>query len=317
MIELVDFLHYITIALAVGLNSVAVGIGEGVATISALEAMNIQPETKSEIQTCAIMGMALIETAAIMGVAVSMIMLLGTPIEHKTFYFGLAEIGIASAICLTGLVIGIASAWPAQSACLAIARQPFASKTIMRFMLITQSIIQTPIIFGFIIAMFIKTQAPLAATVAESLRLISSGLCIGIGSIGPAIGLALFAKKACASMGVNRQAYGKLIPFTFISQAIIETPIIFALVIALIIITTSASTDLHGIAFIAAALSIGFGTIGAGISSGRTAAAACEQIALDPRNYSILSKVSMFAQGLIDTCAIYALLISFMIILFK
>lgn len=312
-----DFLHYMTIACTVGLNSVAVGIGEGIATMSALKAMDMQPEAKSEVQTCAILGMALIETAAIMGVAIATILLFGTPTEAKTDFSNLSEIGILAAICITGLVVGIVSAWPTQTACMAIARQPFAQKLIMRFMLVTQSIIQTPIIFGFLIAMFIKTQALQASSIAESLRLIASGLCIGLGSIGPAIGLALFAKTACASLGVNRQAHGKLIPFTFISQAIIETPIIFALVIALIMMTSSALNDLQGIAFIAAALSIGIGTFGAGISSGRTAAAACKVIAIDPREYSTMSKVSMFAQGIIDTSAIYAFLVSFMIILLR
>lgn len=317
MIFLTDLLHYLTIAGAVGLNSVAVGIGEGLATLDTIRAMNIQPEAKSEIQNCAIMGMALIETAAIMGVAMATIMLFGTSAESRSFYFGLAEIGIMAAICITGAVVGVISALPAKTACLAIARQPFSHKLIMRFMLVTQSIIQTPIIFGFLIAMFIKAQAPFAASVGDGLRLLASGLCIGIGSIGPALGLAHFAKVACASMGINRNAHGKLVSFTFISQAIIETPIIFALVVALIIITSSAATDFQGIAFIAAALSIGIGTFGAGISSGRTAASACQQIAINPRDYSTLSKVSMFAQGIIDTSAIYAFLISFVLILFR
>ncbi len=317
MIALIEFLHYITIALAVGINSVAVGIGEGLATKTALEAMDIQPQAKSEIQTVAIMGMALIETAAILGVAVSIILLFGTPIEHKTLYFSIAEIGIVFATCLPGFVIGMVSAWPAQSSALAIARQPFSARVIMRFMLISQSIIQTPVIFGFIVAMFIKTQAVHATNIGESLRLIASGLSIGLGCIGPAIGMAWFSKTACASFGINKQAYSKLMPFIFISQAIIETPIIFSLVIALIISSSTASSDLQGIGFLAAALCIGLGTIGVGISSGRTAAAACKQIARDPNNYSTVSKLSLFAQGLIDTNAIYALLISFIIILFR
>jgi F-type H+-transporting ATPase subunit c len=317
MIELIELIHYLSIALAVGLNSVAVGIGEGLATKSALQAIDIQPHIKSEIQTTAIMGMALIETAAIMGVAISIIMLFATPVEHKTIYFSLAEIGIVCAICLTGLVIGIVSAWPVQSGIFAIARQPFSQKIIMRFMLIAQSIIQTPIIFGFIIAMFIKTQAVNVTTLGEGLRLLASGLCIGLGSIGPAIGLAWFSRTACACFGINKHAYNKLIPFTFISQAIIETPIIFALVIALILISSKATTEFDGIAFLAAGLCIGLGTLGAGISSGRTAAAACQQITREPQNYSLVSKVSLFAQGLIDTCAIYALLISFALIILK
>lgn len=317
MIPSTDMLHYMTIACTVGLNSVAVGIGEGLATLGTIRAMDIQPEAKSEIQNCAIMGMALIETSAILGVAMASILLFGTSAESRTPYFGLAEIGIAAAICLPGIIVGIVSAFPAQTACLAIARQPFSHTLIMRFMLVTQSIIQTPIIFGFLIAMFIKAQAPFAASLGESLRLIASGLCIGIGSIGPALGLAHFAKTACASMGINRHAQGKLVPFTFISQAIVETPIIFSLVVALIIMTSSAANDFQGITFIAAALSIGIGTFGAGISSGRTAAAACHQIAINPREYSMLSKVSMIAQGIIDTSAIYAFVVSFILIILR
>jgi F0F1-type ATP synthase membrane subunit c/vacuolar-type H+-ATPase subunit K len=98
----------------------------------------------------------------------------------------------------------------------------------MRFMRVTQSIIQTSIIFGFLITIFIKVQVPLSASVEESLRLIASGLCIGINSIGPALRLAHFTKIAYASMGINRIAHRKLVSFTCISQAIIETPIIFA-----------------------------------------------------------------------------------------
>ena len=71
----------------------------------------------------------------------------------------LLNLGIAFAISLSGFVLGLVSALPAQQAVLAIARQPFFSQKIFRFMLITQSIIQTPIVFGFIIAMFIKDQA--------------------------------------------------------------------------------------------------------------------------------------------------------------
>lgn len=317
MMELGQLMHYGTIALTVAVNSLSVGLGEGMATTAALEAINIQPGAKSEIQTAAIMGIALIETAAIMGVTVALMLLLGTNQETITFYSGLAELGIAAAICLTGLTIGLVSAWPTQAACFAIARQPFSHRVVVRMMLITQSIIQTPVIFGFIIALFIKAQAPLATNMHESLRLLSSGLCIGLGSIGPAIGLAIFARAACKNFGVNKQAHGRLIPFTFISQAIIETPAIFALVIALIMITSTTATAIEGVAMLAAALAIGLGTLGAGISSGRTAAAACGPIALEPERYGTLSKVSMFAQGLIDTCAIYALLIAFALLLFR
>jgi F0F1-type ATP synthase membrane subunit c/vacuolar-type H+-ATPase subunit K len=305
-------LHYATIALTVGVTSIGVGLGEGLACQAAIEAINLQPSAKAEISRTAILGMALIETATIMGMTIATILLMDTSSLATSEYSGFAEIGIAFAICVSGFVLGLVSALPAQQACLAIARQPFFSQKIFRFMLITQSIIQTPIIFGFIIAMFIRDQAATATSIEDCIRLIASGICIGVGSVGPAIGLAHFAKVACASIGINRNSFNKILSFTFISEAIIETPIIFALIISLLLINSKVADGdmIHAIGMLAAALCISLGTIGAGISSGRTAAAACHQIALAPEQHSILSRTSMFAQGLIDTCAIYALIIS-------
>lgn len=316
--EFSDFFHYGTIAFSICATSLGVGIGEGIACQAAIEAINIQPGSKNEISRISIIGMALIETAAIMGITMSAILLLETR-NTATIYSGVAELGIMFAICISGLVLGLVSALPAQQAVLAIARQPFFSQKIFRFMIITQSIIQTPIIFGFIIAILIKLQAGTVTSLAESLRLVASGLAIGLGSVGPAIGLAKFAATACKGIGINPQAYTKLFSFTFISQAIIETPIIFSLIISILLITSKIDNDnlLQAITMLAAALCIGFGTLGAGIASGNTAAAACDQIARKPEKYAQLSRISLFAQGLIDTNAIYALLIALLLYFFR
>lgn len=317
MIEITEWLHYTTIALAVGINSVGVGIGEGITSSAAIKAINKQPSAKKEISRIAILGTALIETAAIMGVSISIILLLGSKDVALTPFAALAEIGIALAICLSGFIIGIVSALPAKQACLSVARQPFFGEKILRFMLITQSVIQTPIIFGFIIAIFIKNQAMSAASIGESLKLIAGGLCIGLGTIGPALGLGNFAQVAVRGLGMNRSAYTTLMTFMFISQAIIETPVVFALVTALMILVSPVTSLLGGIAMLCAAVCMGLGTIGPGSSSGKTAAAACHQIALNPDIYHKVANVSMFGQGLIDTCAIYAFLIAILMILFQ
>lgn len=317
MTHIANFLHYLTIGAAVGINSIGASLGEGLTSKAALEAMDKQPSARADILKIAVLGMALIETAAIMGAAISIILLFDANIE-PTLYSALAELGIMFAICLSGLAVGLASSWPARAACMAVARQPFFGQKILRVMLITQSIIQTPIIFCFIIAVFIKSQLPGVTHLADSLRLIASGLCIGLGSIGPTIGLSKFAATAVQGLGINRNAYGKLLSFTFISESIIETPIIFALVISLMLVsTTTLGPDnlLGAIAMVSAAACMGLGTIGPGISSGHTASAACHQIALNPDNHSVLSKVSMFGQGFIDTCAIYAFLIALMLMI--
>ena len=200
---------------------------------------------------------------------------------------------------------------------MAIARQPFFSAKISRFMLICQSVIQTPIIFGFIIALLIKTSSTACTNAMDSLRFVATGAAVGLSSLGPIIGMATFAKTACHGLGINRECYTPLLTLTFISNAIIETPIILSLVVALVILaeTVDPNNILDGIRVASSALCIGIGTFGPGISSGRSSAVACREITKNPTIYGTLSKVSLFAQGLIDTCAIYAFLISLMIVL--
>ena len=84
----------------------------------------------------------------------------------------------------------------------------------------------------------------------------------------------------------------------------------------LLLFGATATTLTKGIAMLAAGIGMGLGTLGPGISSGRTAAAACKEIARDPELYSSLARSSIFAQGIIDTAAIYVLLTSALIILF-
>ena len=321
MLELTELSYYATVALTVALNAIGVGIGQGLTTSSAISCMNRQPAARDGIAKTAVLGMALIETSAIMGTFVSMMLLFGPQQATRTVYVCCSQLGIAFAMCLSGVTIGIASSLPTRAACLAIARQPFFAQRILRFMLISLSLIQTPIIFGLIVALVIQGQLPNAVTMRESIRLLSSGLCIGLGSVGPSIGLALFAQAACTSIGLNRKAYGKLLSFTFVSQAMIETPIIFSLIISIILLFVIQPTRYENlidtVVFFSAALCTSVGTIGPGISSGRSAASACRQIALNPSLHTIVSRVSMFAQGLIETCAIYPVLVSLLLLFFQ
>jgi F0F1-type ATP synthase membrane subunit c/vacuolar-type H+-ATPase subunit K len=184
-------------------------------------------------------------------------------------------------------------------------------------MLITQSVIMTPNIFGFLIALLINLKVSTVDNYIGALQLLAAGLCIGIGSIGPCIGLSLFAGAACKAIGVNRKSYSKILPFSFVCEGIIETPVIFSLLIALLIlnVTVTATThELQGIAFVAAAICMGLSTIGTGISAGRVGSAACNQIGSAPETYPIISKIGLLALAMIDTFAIYGFIIAIILI---
>ncbi|HEV2917447.1 MAG TPA: ATP synthase F0 subunit C [Candidatus Babeliales bacterium] len=311
MIELDALMHFTTIGLSIALNSLGAGIGEGIVGYAALKASNRQPQAHGDIVRLALIGTALIETTAIIGIFVAFMLLLG---KYPSHYQGIAQLGIAFAICLSGFIVGIVSALPIQEAVDAIARQPFFAQKILGFTIITQALIQTPVIVGFIIALIINAQVPFAHCLADALRLISSGLCIGLAGIGPAIGLAIFAQTACHTIARYPTLYRNLLSFTLISQTLVETPVIFAFLVSLMILffvpRLHEEQLIAGIATIAAALCTGFGTFGVGISSGNTAGYACKAIASNTSLQNIISRISLFAQALIETSVIYAVLIS-------
>lgn len=308
-------IHYFTIALCAASSALGVSLGQGMAARGSFDAINRQPAARTEITRTTLLALALVETGAILGLLIAFLLFFGS---EPTFEQALAELGIGIAVGIPGLIIGYASSLPAYEATTAIARQPFLAKKISNMMLLMQSLIQTPLIFGFIIALTIKALLPSVTTISQGLALLGSGIAIGVGAIGPALGSGYFTSIACRSVGRNRFAYSKLFTFTFISQAIVETPVIFAAIISLFLTTKALSLANHpllGYAYMAFGATIALGTLGAGISSGRSAAAAATQIALNLQSYNTVSRASMMAQGLIDTCAIYAFIISLWLLL--
>ncbi|MBV8660608.1 MAG: hypothetical protein JO129_00465 [Candidatus Dependentiae bacterium] len=316
---MVEMFYTLSITFPVTLAALGTGIGQGLIGFSSLKALNTQPHAATEIRNVSLIGMSLTETAGILGCVVSLVLFYDTSIPVSYEYAAYGKMGIAFAIGLSSLVAGIAASLPAQAACLSVARQPFFSNKILQFMLITQTVIMTPNIFGFVMALLINSKTQTIFNFPGGLQLLSSGLAIGLGSIGPCIGLSIFAHAACMAIGVNRKAYGKILAFTFLSEGIIETPAIFSLLISLVIWNfdvVATTSDLQGIGFLAAALCIGFSTMGTGISGGKTGATACTQIGNNPDIYSTMSRIGFLALAMIDTFAIYGFIVSIILIYF-
>lgn len=312
---MIEVFYTLANAFPVICGALGIGIGQGLTGKAALQAMNSQPSATQEISKMMLIGAALIETAAILASVIAFMLLFDNQPSLNIEADALAKIGIALAIGISSLVCGIVASFPAQAACISLARQPFMSTKILNLMLITQTLIMTPNIFGFLIALLIKNQLHTLVTFEQGLQMLAAGISIGVGSIGPAIGLSMFAASACTAIGINKKAYSKIISFTFLSEAIIETSLIFALLVSLSIVSlTEPITWLKAVALCSAACCMGVSTFGTGLSAGRTSSTACMQIAYHPEQYSSLSKISMLALAMIDTFAIYGLLIALMLI---
>ncbi len=69
----------------------------------------------------------------------------------------------------------------------------------------------------------------------ESAKTLGMAIVVGLGVIGPGIGIGIVAGKALEAMGRNPEATGKITPWMFVGIAFTEALAIFALVIGFII----------------------------------------------------------------------------------
>lgn len=312
-----NFVYYFSISLCIVLSIIGVSVGQSIISKGAIEALNIQPKARSQILRISILANALVETSAMLSLVFCLLLLL----TKKSIFVSnpvnnLPALAIALSLGLSGLVAGIASSFPAKAACMSTAQQPFFAGKILKFMLFSISFIQTPVIFSFIFALLIRYQSLSFITYIDAIRLLSAGLAIGIGGIGPAIGLAIFSKTSCHAIGYNKKVYSKLLSFSLITQAIIETPIVFAMVTGLILISSSGHTSpIKVVAFLVSALTVGIGNLGPGIGSGLAASSTCLKLAENPEAGTPLTRISMLSQGFVDSSVIYCWLISLLIIL--
>lgn len=320
MFENIFTYHFFTIMSIVVSTATAVSIGQGFGGKEALKAIMLQPSAASEISRTFMLGMALVETSAIFGLTMGVIILNPYLNHPHVDIISYTSIGIALAVCIAGAVVGLGSSYPARAACYATARQPFFAQKIQMLMLLTQSIMQTPLLCAFIIGLLIRMNAFALTSFAQSMQQIAAGLCIGLASIGPTYGLAIFAHQVCTSIGRNRTAYPQILSFTLISEAIIESPLIFALIVSLMILNiplSAATITTHGYTLLGVGIVMGLGTFGVGIGSGKTAAQACQEIEKKPEYNTLFSRTSLIVQVLIETCAIYTFLIALSMLLMQ
>lgn len=314
MINAATVWYYSSLGMLVALPAFGVGIGQGIAGFGVLTALDQQPRAAQEIRTTFFIALVLSEFAAIISSLMTALLLAHAPHAYSAY----AHISIVCALAIPGCAIGILSGFPARAALLATARQPFLSKKIRTIMLLTQSMMQMPLIFGFIISLLLRGQLAAVTSAADMIRIIAAGATIGISTLGPTYGLSQFTQAICQNLGLNNRIYDALFSFTLLSQALIEAPILFALLISFILTQTSvAGTDWHAsVTLLAAAVIMCLGALAPGISAGRTARIASISIKDNPEQAQHISYTNILVQTFINTNALFCMLLALLLLVY-
>ena len=65
---------------------------------------------------------------------------------------------------------------------------------------------------------------------------VAAGACMGIGTIGPALGLGFIGGKACESIGKRPESAGMILRTMVLALAFVESTAVYALLVSLMLL---------------------------------------------------------------------------------
>ncbi len=305
-------IHYLAAAISVTFSGIGVALGLAKAVSGTIDGFVRQGSAVQELSKIWWTGIAFIEGSFIFSFIVSIAILLAPPYENLTMPIAIAELGMALAMGVCSAFVGLAGGFAVHGGSKAAARQPIFVNKIQMLTAGIQTLMETPIVFSFIVAFTIQMKLTETMSLASGFRMLAAGLTIGFGSIGPSIGQLIFSKDCCYAPGINRKNYSKILLFSVLTEAFIETPILFSFIVSIFLLFKK--IILAQALVIPILLSVAFvmslGTIGASIGIGIVGSNAVMQIASESNNYPQILKTSLICQVLIETACLFSFVIA-------
>jgi len=211
----------------------------------------------------------------------------------------------------------IGEGYTAAMANLAVSRSPNNSGDIFKNMLVGQAVAESSSIFALVIAILLLFLDIEMAGVLKAAALLGAGLCMGLGAIGSGIGAGFPGGQTCFGIARQPEAAPSLTTNMLIGSAVCQTPAIFAMVVALILLfkpTGAAAAFPTCAALIGAGLSTGLAAIGSGYGGGMAAGASCEGVARQPETTTAVTTTMLVGQAVYQTPSVFGLLVSFILI---
>lgn len=307
--------RFLGAGLALGLGGIGAAIGMGYTAGKTNEAMMRQPERKGELLRTMLIGQAIGGDASIFSLVVGLFILFFPAAfpDAMGMNFFAAMIGAGMAIGFGALGSGLGCGWPSGQAVSGVARNARRITPVTQAMIIGQAVAQSPSIFGLVVALIIVIQQQAGGDWITSAIFIGAGLAMGLSALGSGVGSGKTAGGALAGISRWPKSYGLTLRTMLIGQAVCETPAIFGMLLAFIMLIALPEVEpgLLGFAQImGAGIAVGFGGIGPGIGSGLAGSSGCEATAARPLREAVVLRTMLIGQAVSQSTAIYALIIA-------
>lgn len=303
--------------IAIGFGAIGAAIGEGYTAAQASIAISRHPNLSDNIYKNMLVGQALAESAGIFALVIAILLMFVTT-STPSWVTAAAQLGAGICMGLGAFGSGVGSGFPAAENCIGVARQPAAGNALTTNMLIGVAVCQTPAIFALVVALMLMFINFAGASVNPTwAALIGAGLSTGLAAIGSGYGGGITAGASCEGIARQPNSVGPVTATMLVGQAVAQTPCIFGLLISFILIfkvfpeTTSIGPPM---ALLSAGLCMGFGGIGPGLGNGMAAEGAVRWVARSEESAGLLMRVMLVGQAVSQSTAIYAMVISLVLI---
>lgn len=314
-----DFVgRYLGAGIALGFGGIGAAVGMGIAAGQADEAMMRQPERQGHLLRTMLIGQAVGGSPSIFALVIGLLILfLPAPESVSGPVYAAALTGAGLSIGLGCFGSGLGCGWPAGAACAGVARNPDKATPVTSSMIIGQAVAQSPSIFATVVSLILLFVPLSGPGIAAAGIAIGAGLAMGASALGPGLGSGTTAGGAVEGLGAWPRTQAVLIRTMLIGQAVCQTPAIFGMLVAFIMLFTlrDLEADLIGFAkVVAAGIAVGFGGIGPGIGCGDVAHSSCIATAAKPDQDALLLRTMLIGQAVSQSTAIYALIIALLLL---
>lgn len=300
--------------LALGLGGIGAAIGMGMAAAKANEAIMRQPERQGHLLRTMLIGQAVGGSPSIFALVIGLLILfLPANASSSGPLFASAMIGAGLCIGLGCLGSGVGCGWPAAAACEGVARNPRRATQITSLMIIGQAVAQSPSIFATVVSLILIFVALPGSGLAAIGIGLGAGIAMGASALGPGLGSGIIGGGAVQGVSAWPKSQALALRTMLIGQAVCQTPTIFGMLVAFIMLFTLQDIDTGIIGFsktLGAALAIGLGAIGPGIGCGFVGERTCIATTAKPHNDLLMLRSMLIGQAVSQSNAIFALIVS-------
>ncbi|MBI1318731.1 MAG: ATP synthase F0 subunit C [Candidatus Hydrogenedens sp.] len=311
--------RYLGAGIALGMGGLGAALGMGNAAGAASNAMMRQPTQQGELRRTMLIGQAITGDASIFALVVGLFILFFPAVQPEevggNFFAAMTGAGIAIGFGAFGS--GFGCGFAAANACAGVARNPRRAGQTTQSMIIGQAVAQSPSIFALVVALILIIRQAPGTDLATMGVCIGAGIAMGVSAIGSGMGSGQTAGGAVLGLSRWPRSYGVTLRTMLIGQAVCETPAIFGMLVAFIMMFAMQDIPEGILGFahmLAAGIAVGFGGIGPGIGSGLTSGPACVMAATYPRRDTLILRTMLIGQAVAQSTAIYALIIALAIL---